>query len=291
MSKKALFQSYISERVFKMNNKDIIKQVLNEADSFQSKSTAELREMLDKELSKSDDETDYGLVDELTTAIIESDGKNRLTVDVNKELDKLQNRTEKHSRIINFPKWAVGLSAACIMLFCVNCISVAAWDMNIISAVIKFTKGGFSVNFGEHENDVDVIELPTSEDDPYGIIAECAKYDIYFETPHYIPDGFVLTDIDSNVNEDYANDVRFIYWNGEKHFSISYKRYWNEAGSIGIPSDHYNISETTVNGTHAIVSKEDNQYTIIYQKGKFVFFMFADGVPYDECEKIIESIK
>lgn len=62
-----------------------------------------------------------------------------------------------------------------------NFISVAAWDMNIVSAVIKLTKGGFSVDFGESEKNK--IVLPTTEDDPYGIIAECAKYNIYFETP------------------------------------------------------------------------------------------------------------
>lgn len=272
-----------------MNNKDIIKQVLNEADSFQSKSTAELREMLDKELSKSDDETDYGLVDELTTAIIESDGKNRLTVDIYKEMDKLHGRIPRNNKILHCPKWAIGLSVACVMLICANCISVAAWDMNIFSAVIRFTNGGFSVDFGENEKDA--IKLPTSDDDPYGIIAECAKYDIYPETPHYIPNGFVLTDIDSNVNEDYANTVRFIYRNGKKNFSIDYTKYWNETDQIGIPSDHYNISETKVNGSPAIVSKEENQYTITYQKGKTVFFMFADGLPYDECKKIVESIK
>lgn len=272
-----------------MDNKDIIERVLSEADSFQHMSAEELKEMLDKELEKSDDETDYGFVDELTTAVIESEGKNCLIVDVDKALDKLKNRTTKHSRIIRFPKWAVGLSAACIMMLCANCISVAAWDMNIISAVIKFTKGGFSVDFGKNESKI--IELTTSEDDPYGIIAECAKYDIYPETPHYIPDGFVLADIDINVNEDYANTICFIFRNGKQNFSIAYTRYWNEREQIGIPSDQYNIYETKVNDSPAIVSKEDNQYTITYQKDKTVFFMFAEDVSYDECEKIVESIK
>lgn len=272
-----------------MDNKDIIERVLSEADSFQHMSAEELKEMLDKELSKPDDQIDYKFVDELTTAVIEAEGKERLIADIDTELNKLQERTSKHNRIIHFPKWAFGLSAACVTLVCVNCISVAALDMNIISAVIKFTKGGFSVDLGKNESKI--IELTTSEDDPYGIIAECAKYDIYPETPHYIPDGFVLADIDINVNEDYANTICFIFRNGKQNFSIAYTRYWNEREQIGIPSDQYNIYETKVNDSPAIVSKEDNQYTITYQKGNFVFFMFTDGVPYDECEKIIDSIK
>lgn len=272
-----------------MNNKNIIEKILSESDSFQEQSVAELREMLDNELAKPDDKTDYELVDELTTAIIEAEGRKRLTVDIDKKLNEFNDRTEKRGRIIKLPKWAVGLSAACVTLLCANLVSVTAWDMNIASAVIKFTKGGFSVNFNEPEREE--IILPTSESDPYGLIAECAKYDIEFETPHYIPDGFILTYISTNVNEDYANTVRFIYWNGKKHFSLDYTRYWNEIGSIGIPSDHYNISERMVNDTPAIVSKEDNQYTIMYKKDKTVFTMFSDGVPYGECEKIVDSIK
>ncbi len=46
-----------------------------------------------------------------------------------------------------------------------------------------------------------------------------------------------------------------------------------------------------MNGSSAIVSKEDNQYTIMYLKGKTEFFMFSVDVPYDECEKIVASIK
>lgn len=271
-----------------MDNKEIIKKVLDNADNFQNKSAEELKAMLDKELSKPDNETDYALVDELTTAVIEAEGNQRLTVDIDEEFSRLQKKTAKRGAF-HFPKWTVGVSAACVMLLCANFISVAALNKNIISAVIEFTKGGFSVNFNGSDNEA--AELPVSEQDPFGIVAECAKYDIYPETPHYLPEGFVLDFIDTNVNEDYANDVRFIFKNGNQRISIDFTRYWNEIGKIGVPSDDYNISETEVNGCPAIVSKEDNQYTITYQKDKTVFFMFADGVPYDECEKIVESIK
>ncbi len=67
--------------------------------------------------------------------------------------------------------------------------------MNIVSAIIDFTKDGFSVDFGRDE--MTIIELPTSDDDPYGFIAKLAEYDIEFETPHYIPEGFVLTEVDT----------------------------------------------------------------------------------------------
>ncbi|MDE6501242.1 MAG: DUF4367 domain-containing protein, partial [Ruminococcus sp.] len=135
------------------------------------------------------------------------------------------------------------------------------------------------------------IYLPKSEDDPYGFIAKLAEYDIEFETPHYIPDGFVLTEIDTNIDENVGNTVRFIYWNGKQNFSIDFTSYCDYVPKTFIASDHYNISETEVNGSPAIVSKEDNQYTITYQKNKTVFFFFSQDVPYEECEKIVASIK
>lgn len=252
-----------------MNNKNIIEKVLSETDSFQDKSVVELREMLDKELSKPDKQIDYELVDELTTAVIESEGKKRLTVDVDAELNKLKERTSGHNRIIRFPKWTVGLSTACVILLCANCISVSAWDMNIISAVIEFTKGGFSVDFGKNESEI--IELPTSEKDPYGIIAECAKYDIYPETPHYLPKGFVLT-LSTHEVSDYSNDINFVYTNGKQSITLDFSRYWNGIGQLGIPSDSYNISEITINDSPAVISKEDNQFTLVYQNNKTVLW-------------------
>lgn len=289
MSKKAVFLTYIDKGVLIMSDKNIIEKVLSESDSFQDKSTAELREMLDKELSKPDKQIDYGLVDELTTAVLEAEGKKCLAVDVDAELNKLEERTLGHNRRFRFPKWTVGLSAACVILLCANCISVSAWDMNIFSAIIELTKGGFSVDFGESETEI--IELPTSENDPYGFIAKLAEYDIEFETPYYIPEGFMLTEVETNVNENVGNTVRFIYCNDKQNFSIDFTRFWNEVVPMGIPSDHYNISETEVNGSPAIVSKEDNQYTIMYQKEKTVFTLAALDVPYSECEKIVDSIE
>ena len=161
--------------------------------------------------------------------------------------------------------------------------------MNIVSAVIEFSRGGFAVDFGKNEHEV--VELPTSENDPYGFIAKLAEYDIEFETPHYIPEGFVLTEVSTNVDEGFANTVRFLYEKDKQCLSLAFKRFYDEIPDIGIPSDHYNISETEVNGSPAIVSKEDDQYTITYEKDKIVFVMFSVDVPYDECEKIVVSIK
>ena len=246
-----------------------------------------IKNELDRETSKPVRKRDFDRIEQLTSQLAELSGD-----DTTNNTDRLYERIKSYERaakkLVNIFKRFIPALCCFVLIFTANCVSVAAWDMNIVSAVIEFSKGGFAVDFGKP---VEEIHLPTSKDDPYGFIAKLAEYDIEFETPHYIPEGFELTKIETNVNEEVGNTVRFIYCNGKQNFSIDYTRFWNDVVPMGVPSDHYNISETEVNNSPAIVSKEDNQYTITYQKEKTVFFMAALDVPYNECEKIVDSIR
>lgn len=267
-------------------DKNIINQILS-AEPFKEQSVKELTDELDKEMEKN--EPDYDLIDELTAAILEA--KNMPVGMENEDLKEqaaiIKKKANKKKSPIKIPKWAVAACVALITVAVANVISINALGMNIFSVAIEYTKSGFSVDFDEQVP----IDLPKSDDDPYGFIAKLAEFDIEFETPHYIPDGFVLTDVTTNVNEGYETDVFFIFEKGKQNFSLNYTKYHNKVDKDLIPSDHFNLSETKVNGSTAIVSKEDNQYVITYQKEKTVFLMFAVDVPYDECEKIVESIK
>ena len=267
-----------------------LSEKINADKHFKSEAYLHMKRQLDEETSKPLRKRDFEKIEQLTEAMSElldatdtdcSEGISRLYSRI--EQEKIRNR--KPIRVIK--KF---LPAVCcfVVIFAANCISVAAWNMNIVSAVIQLTKGGFSVDFSNSENEI--IELSTSDDDPYGFIAKLAEYDIVFETPFYLPDGFNLSYFGHNENSNAAS-VTFNFYNGKQSISIGYDKFYNEVGQIGIPSDHYNISETEVNGSPAIISKEDNQFTITYQKDKTVFFMFTQDVPYDECEKIVESIK
>lgn len=269
-------------------DKKILNDILS-AEPFREQSAEELTKELDAELAKAN--PDYDLVDELTATILEARGKSVNVTDeeVETEIVNIKRKANIKKHTFRCPKWIAGLGAACVMLVVANTVSVAALGKNIFSAAIEFTKGGFSVDFGKQEQDG--IELPTSEDDPYGFIAKLAEYDIEFETPHYIPDGFILDDVYGNINENYANMVSFVFKKGKQSISFDYTLFWTENGQIGIPSDDYNISETSVNGSPAVVSKEDKQYTITYKKGNIAFLMFTQDVSYEECEKIIDSIK
>lgn len=246
-----------------------------------------IKSELDKETSKPLRKRDFDRIEQLTSQLAELSGDN-----IPDNTDRLYDRIRSYERAakkpVNVFKRFVPVLCCFVLVFTANCVTVAAWDMNIVSTIIEFTKSGFSVNFAEQPEE---IHLPTSEDDPYGFISKLAEYDIELETPHYIPEGFVLTRIDTNINENYADEVCFIFEKGKQNFSLSYTKYHNEIPKILIPSDHYNISETEVNSSPAIISQEDDQYTIVYLNGKVKFCMFSADVPYSECEKIVASIK
>lgn len=268
--------------------KDLAEKI-NADKEFKMEAYNYIRSELDKETAKPLRKRNFDRIEQLTTQLNEltGDDSDSEKPDTSKLYKRIRNYEKASQKPFFVIKRFTPVLCCIVLIFAANCITVLAYDMNIISAVIKFTKGGFSVDFDKQPEEV---VLPTSEDDPYGFIAKLAEYDIEFETPHYIPDGFTLSRIGNNENSS-ATSVTFDFYNGEQSINISYDKFHNEVGQIGIPSDRYNISETEVNGSPAIVSKEDNQYTITYQKDKTVFFMFTQNVPYDECEKIVESIK
>ncbi|MDE5772186.1 MAG: DUF4367 domain-containing protein [Ruminococcus sp.] len=268
-------------------------QQINSDKNFTNEAYGYMKQEFDKERAKPFEERDFDKLERLSSEMCELlDGNVGQTADNGMErlferiAEREHGKGKTSARKIRKFVPAVILAAA---LAAMNCISVLAWDMNIVSTMIEFTKGGFSVDFVKKEHEV--IELPTSEDDPYGIIAECAKYDIYPETPYYLPEGFVLTETINNINENVSNFVGFIYKKDNQIIRIDYERFWNDFGNTVIPSDKYNLSETTVNGKNAVISKEDNQYTIIFVNDDTLFVMFTQDVSYDECEKIVESIK
>ena len=207
-------------------------------------------------------------------------------------VDKLYSRIyeyekERRKPTVRILRRIIPVVCAAAILVAANCAAVSAFGRNVFSVVIDFAKNGFSIDFSRQYT---VIDLPTSENDPYGIIAECARYGIVPETPHYLPEGFELGNITHNENSSFSS-VTFDFYNAGKSISIAYDMFEDGMGKVGIPSDNFNISETKVNGHTAIISKEDNQFTITYQSGNIITLIFTQDVDYDECDKIVASMR
>lgn len=267
-----------------MDNMNLILEKIH-SESFSEEPTAEeLEEQLDLELKKL--RPDYDLADELTKAILEARGQAVKEIDVKPEIQTIR---RKNIRRVRFPKWAMTVSAACVVLIGVNAVSVSAWDMNIFSAIVKFTKGGMSVNLNQKQN---IIELSISVEDPYGIKAKCAEYDIFPLTPQYLPERFEFTDFSEVVCSTFT-DLSFFYQKEDVRLNITYTKY-NESekkSTVGIPTDTHNLQEVEINGQTMFILKEDKQFTATFLNDGIVCVIFSNKLDYDECQKVIESMK
>lgn len=288
MSKKALLLTLLIERIFYMENKEYILEKIRSDDSFGNVNAEELTVQLDRELAKPN--PDYDLVDELSAVILEARGKAVQEIDVQSEIKAIKKKADNGIKRFRCPRWAVAASAACLVLIGANTVSVAAWGTNIFSAFVQFTKGDLTIDFGKQEQAV--INLPTSEDDPYGIKAKCAEYDIYPMIPYYLPDGFKLTNCEENILS-HSTDLRFFYENDNTKLILSYEAYKNsdDIPPIGIPTDTHNLQETEINGQTMYVLKEDNQFTAAFLNDSIVYIITSNKLDYDECQKVVESMK
>lgn len=178
----------------------------------------------------------------------------------------------------------IGIAASLLfILVSANCYTVSALKMNIFKAIVHYANGGFSVDFTSDTE---------TNDDPYGIKAECAKYGIYPEVPTYLPEGFELYEVNyDELGKDSVID--FLFHKDNMTIDISYDMFSDlaEMSKVGYPSDYYNISEIEINGSSAVVSKEDGQFTLVYAKGNILMSIFTTELNYEECDKIVDSIK
>lgn len=265
----------------------ICRELLN--GNLERNSLDEIEKMLEEESSKKPSERDYDKIEELTRAYSElSDEENFIQEATKRAIRQLTEQNVKYPWIHMTRKLRLWLTVgvAAVVMLTANIISVAAFNRNLFSVIVDYTKDGFSIGYSETEK----IELPTNQDDPYGIIAECAKYEIYPETPHYLPEGFVLENIEV-FDEDVAKRLTFNYKKNNELIEIDYTELYDFNFKSSIPSDHFNLEEIQVNGKSAITSKEDGQFTLIYYDGNIEYIIFTNRLDYNECEKIVASIR
>ena len=137
-----------------------------------------------------------------------------------------------------------------------------------------------------------VDDLPATPDDPYGIRAECAKHGLDVLAPTFLPEGFELYDYDYSESSviDSKNMSFWFYRNESQVVQLIYSWIPESLPGGGIPSDQFNLHEIEVNGNPAIISEEDNQYTIIFYDGNLETIITTDS-SYENGDKIVASLK
>jgi hypothetical protein len=260
--------------------------------SMKNELLSELQDELNEELSKPVRKRDCDRITELTDMIYDiSCGENENVSKSMKNsktelLDKLDN-TKKPNHICLYKRLSV--VAACLLVAIgLNTASLKVFGYNMFSAAYQLSKGGITIKAVQTGDDNNII---MSESDPYGIKAKCAEYGFFPDTPYYIPEGFSLSFIAEDGGETF-DEVDFYYKKGETKLNFFYTHYKDntEIPPIGIPTDTYNITEEQLNGHTVYILKEDGQFTAIYVDRKIEYGIYAEGLDYDECQKILESL-
>ena len=258
---------------------------------FEKDALKEIRKLLDEELGKPAHKRNYDIIEELTDVYSDLTGMESFIQEATERgVQKLTGSSDKKPVTRMRKRMKVLIIAACIaaMIAIANVITVAAWNMDVFSVIIHYYQNGFSVDF----DDTPTAQLPASEGDPYGIKGECAKYEISVEAPSYLPEGFVLDEY-GHTDRDSSMTCTFHFRMGKQYISIVYESFDDEERmhDVKVPSDDFNLSEIEVNGKTAIVSKEDHQYTILWRDTLLLCSLMMKDVPYEECDKIVDSLQ
>lgn len=265
-----------------MTDKELLNMVLKD-NSFEKEAALSISEQISKELEKS--APDYNKISELSrnyADLIDTDED--IILRSEEHTQKILDAARKYSPKKRFFRRFLGIAASLVLItFSANCYTVAALNMNIFKAIVHFANKGFSVEFTSEEE---------INNDPYGIKAECAKYDIFPEAPTYLPHEI---DYISSEYEEYAieNSIVFYYGKDEAKLTICYDVFFDpdDINAVKYPSDEFNVKNITINNKPAVTSKEDGQFTLVYSNNNILMTIFTQNIPYYECDKIIESIK
>lgn len=268
---------------FDMDKKQIERQMFE----LDREILSDLKKDLKEEMSKSNKERDESYIAELEEMISEmqkesiSESRKRSLKSVMKMLDEYE--APKHIKL--YKRLSV-IAACCLILLGLNAFSLKAFVRNMFSAAYQLTKGGINIS---EPNDSD--EPITSESDPYGMKAKCAEYGFFPDTPSYIPEGFTLDYIDEE-GTDKMNIISFYYKKKNVKLNFFFTNYKDNtlAPQIGFPTDTYNVTEEEKGDTTAYILKENEQFTASYIDKCIKYVIFAEGLDFDECHKILESL-
>lgn len=268
-----------------MNKKEFLRKLLYDKKFEEKAVEANLKE-LKKQVRKGDVEK----IEEIVDFLLDIKGLDKSDEpDMEKVINNFHTREKKDSIHVHtnssIKKRVAAAVVPVMVLLATNGIVQAATNENLFTLAVNIKEGGFSLDTGN------TIELPVSEDDPYGIKGVCQTYGYTPDTPFYLPEGFMLKHMGDSTNDPDCIYNSFTFKKGKASIHFSYMYYYDKIKPMDVPCNEFNLSEIEVNGAKAVLSQEDGQYVVNYQKGKILYTVFIQHVDYSECEKIIKSIE
>lgn len=263
-------------------------QQSNDTDQFV---LAKLRQELDIELEKPDSELNVNKINQLTKAIEQVTGTEKITAEKTQQgLQKLKQeiRHQKQRRV--FRRTGLVAACACALIIISNIWSYSAHGINSFSAAYQLLNGGIKIDFQRDDS------APYSGNPYYDEMRTiCLNNNIEALIPSYIPENYHPTEIYGKYKD--LETSKMLYFNfaqQKSKLNLSIIQFVSEEDvvPISIPSSEYNISQQKIGDTMIHISKEtnDRQYWAAFQIELTQYVLYADEVDYDECQRVLESM-
>lgn len=257
----------------------------------------ELQEKLSKELEMPHPERNYDRIEEWTDTINLLLGTSEL-IDKRSKIGILQLRQEKEKVNRRRMKRIICTFVSCFcagVLIISNIWSYSVLGMSAFSVMYQVMSGGITIDFKKQEN---VLPESYNSDSLYNCyLAEmrriCENENISSRLPDYLPDEYTKTELFGQVIR--ATHVCTVIFHFEHQGSKLILQIMDYDSSdnmppMGVPSDHYNISEQIIDGIRVCISKEDQQFTAVFEEGTIQYMLYIDNTDYTEGQKILQSM-
>ena len=260
-----------------MNHQELLQAM--QSDSADLEFVDELRKAIQAETEKPLNEQDYDFIDEASQTISRINGTDRLIEERTETgIQKLNCKIRAFKRKMRLKR--AGIIAACACM---------VYGINAFSAVYQMLNGGVTVDLTKPNGSADAGGNPYEQE----MKDLCARYKIDAFIPTYIPAGFKPTENYGRFDElDEQKNLSFYFKRNESKLTLRILDY-ESADSItpiGIPTDSYNITERTINGTLVSIMKEEQEFRAVFLIGTTQYLLSADKLDYDECQLVLDSM-
>lgn len=276
-------------------HKELLKNILNDTDTEHLLLT-QLQNQLDEELKKPLKSRDYDKIDALSCEITElALGHSQFETKTESGIAVLKSKAEKPESIKRTKRFRPAFITLCslaVIITTLNVVTLSTSGMNLFSAIVKYSKEAVSFTFQDNNESDPTSDSQLHTYDDFGILRKCEEFGISPDVPHYIPQGFILSDF--IFHDLTVSDVLYFCFTKENaSLNISYQSYHSNKDIPPqlIPSDNHDFSAAEINGSEAFILKEDNCYTALYQKNNVVCIYSCEGMDYNEFISVINSVK
>ncbi|MBR3269096.1 MAG: hypothetical protein IKI58_10310 [Oscillospiraceae bacterium] len=261
---------------------------------------AVMREKLEAELEKPASELDTEKISQLTAAIENLSGTERITAEKSGQgiqMIQTEMKRQKRSRTIRRTKWAA--ACACFLFVISNIWSYSAYGTNAFNAAYQMTTGSVTVDFAAAET----AEIPEAEhtefpavNNPYAedMRKICAEhgFDADTQIPAYLPEGFVPAKEYGEYYENENDKTLFFYFRrGDELLDLQLKQFAapDKVIPVGIPSDYHHIAPVRFGNTVVHIQTEDGLYWGLFQKNLTHYLFVTRDLDYEESRFVLNS--